>query len=86
MTAMDELVTWLRAQLDVDEQVALAASGPRWTVGPVAAAKDMRRILDEIVPEVDGVDDRINRLIKLLAQPYAGRDGWREEWQLSAPA
>lgn len=25
-------------------------------------------------------------VLRLLAQPYAGQDGWREEWQLSAPA
>jgi hypothetical protein len=24
--------------------------------------------------------------VRLLAQPYAGQDGWREEWQLSAPS
>jgi hypothetical protein len=28
----------------------------------------------------------VRPMIAMLAQPYVGQDGWREEWQLSAPA
>ncbi|MER5715748.1 DUF6221 family protein [Streptomyces sp. NPDC002132] len=54
-----------------------------------------RRILGEVVPEIDGMESRIDgewgagdpteressRLLRLLALPYADRPGYREEWR-----
>lgn len=140
MTGMDELITWLRAQLDDDERVARAVrSGPWRTViipdrsGPdtvlelggtddrvvstgffdddpvrpaeaehiarwdparvLAEIAAWRRILDLCValgpdPGFAGewelypgdMAEMATRTILELAQPYAGRDGWREEW------
>jgi len=55
-----------------------------------------RRILDEVVPEINALDDRIESewgtsgdalhdetwlLLKIMALPYADREGLREEWK-----
>lgn len=143
---MDELITWLRAQLDEDERLAREAPGPDWhraieregkpgywrgikaelvTLRPdrpsdslsvgadVARCADYRpaehiarwdparvladieakrRILDayEQAYQVEWGDDpmqahgeqiMIERVIELIALPYADRDGYREEWR-----
>jgi hypothetical protein len=129
---MDDLVAFLRARLDEDEQVARATPYPwpwaededevghvwaeglnlvvkdaypenarhiaRWDPARVLAEVEAkRRILDEVVPEVDGMDERINGewgigsiaeddyasvpLLKLLALPYAAHPDYREEWR-----
>lgn len=143
---MDDLVTWLRVQLDEDEQTARDAKGEAptetgvwtlvdnrehragahikvvdplgyevtenwevnsrpWDTLPHIARHDparvlreveaKRRILDEIVPLIDQMDAQIesewgsglgptgesDRLVKLLALPYADRPGYREEWR-----
>jgi hypothetical protein len=113
MTGMDDLITWLRAQLDDDERVAQEAIS--WTWRPeltnefvsaehiarwdparvLAEVEAKRRILDlheQAVP--DGHDQMGYRFacehcaqttpcptLRLLAQPYAERDGWQEEWR-----
>lgn len=115
---MDELITWLRAQLDDDERAARAATvlpggAAEWFTGAegsvlaadpsqlhvrgavlslddigvhiarwdparvLAEVEAKRRILDDFSWEAGQV-----RAIQLLAQPYAGRDGWREEWRV----
>lgn len=62
----------------------------------LAEVKAKRRILDEVVPRIDEMDSLIESewgngigpvgesepLIKLLAQPYAGREGWQDEWSV----
>jgi hypothetical protein len=147
----DELITWLRAQIDEDERVALATTGGDWEVGPTFGAKDnrvyvkpigfgidtigtcviagqvanmpeyranaihiarqdpdrtlrevaaKRRILDEVVDEATSLDMSVDGdrrvgsrdmvaepyighiLVKLMALPYAGQPGYREEWAL----
>lgn len=117
---MDELITWLRAQLDEDDRVAHAANlamsdSGEWDVlglsdprvlpsvqaGNAIVARDLadedavhiarwdparvlaeveakRRILDEAI-RLMGYDGEFE-FLELLAQPYAGREGWREEW------
>jgi hypothetical protein len=114
---MDELIAFLRAQLDEDERVALAASGfyddrdlsaelveegfDR-EVGDLAAYWDPARVLAEVeakrrilgehrpveAGDVPGlamcfVDNEVMPCdhVRWLAQPYAGREGWREEWR-----
>lgn len=133
---MDDLVTWLKAQLDDDERVARAAAGgrPVWTLdaapdgtwyvdpGPDAddigginlhepaehiARWDPKRVLAEIQAKrqlldlhhvccdstwctnkgcatCGSKDGGFNAwpctTLRALAQPYASRDGWREEW------
>jgi hypothetical protein len=108
MTGMDDLATWLRAQLDDDDRVAqqmiaepagfyieaetvdvnimtVGAHVYRWT--PKRAldeAHAKRRILDALEPEAMGnsLDARFHaHLIRLLALPYADREGYREEWR-----
>jgi hypothetical protein len=145
---VDDLITFLRQQLDEDERVARAAdpgpwavipcesetaaightSGPhpmpcvvhrdeygdgikvadaehiaRWDPARVLAEVEVKRcILDEILRYEAKIDSEWGcchsaeaiaagqcpetkpsdiPAIRLLAQPYAGRDGWREEWR-----
>lgn len=74
-----------------------AAHIVRWDPARVLAEVEAkRRILDEVKPQIDSMDGQIESewgsgvceptgesdlLVKLLAQPYAGRHGWREEWR-----
>lgn len=154
VTGMDDLITFLRVQLDDDERVAstirhggylppiwhakVHTDGSadlyaeerinhppdaesefdpepfahvradrvqhehivRWDPAHVLAEIDAkRRILDEIVHEATGLDMSVDldrrvgtrdtdaepylgdQLLRLLALPYAGRDGYREEWR-----
>jgi hypothetical protein len=139
MNGVDDLVTWLRAQLDEDERVAREADSGRWLpedkgitfeyraddfhggeaqarlvadtranqwhianwdpARVLAEVEAKRRILDlhhvtefESEPDHDpmgagcaecGHFDWPCETIRLLALPYAGRDGWREEWRVS---
>lgn len=150
---MDDLVQWLRAQLDEDERIARAASeyaepvwrldedgatvlwwppephvadkerekglpvvSDRWRgqtiessghrIAPHVAEHDparvlreieaKRRILAEIVPRMNEMDDQIDaefgspsvpieyeseKLLCLLALPYSDRPGYREDWR-----
>jgi hypothetical protein len=84
----DDLVTY-------DRDVAYHIE--RWDPARVLAeVKAKRRILEEVQSwlEVDDEHDPVETafrasagwMVAVLAQPYAGQDGWREEWQLSAPA
>lgn len=135
----EELIAWLRAQLDEDERLARQAfadhnnAGPDWreqwsgalNIGDdedlvltndsqvsrfmeafdparvLAEVEAKRRILDEIVDEANGIDLSVDmdrrvgirdetvepclgdRLVRLLAQPYAGREGWLEKWSVN---
>lgn len=130
MSAMDDLVTWLRAQLDEDEQAARrlpeghrlyvdddgCVEQPReqWSDGTdrlpnhhntwllmydraerLAEVEAKRHILDEYATWAEGHDEKqahrfigstsglaaMAMVIRLLAKPYAGREGWREEWR-----
>jgi hypothetical protein len=153
VSGVDELVAFLRAALDRDEQVALAATAGPWRHDPtkhwrkpgtawfeeavfagpagadatciagtgvtddpqsmddaehiarwdparvLAEVEAKRRILDwcearlhdaEDFPseeqyQLAGTDAWLN-LLRPLAQPYAGQDGWQEEWQLNEGA
>jgi hypothetical protein len=74
----------------------------RWDPARVLAeVKAKRRILDEYQTWCESSDSNrdpvdsqaehdiasgLELAIKLLAQPYAGQPGWREEWQLSEGA
>jgi hypothetical protein len=105
MTSMDDLVTWLRAQLDDDERVIGAACLHIDDCGGsgfashfdddrlLAEVEAKRRILDLADPAVmkalgtqdpgfrDGYVAACEDAIKAIAQPYAGRDGFRDEWR-----
>lgn len=137
---MDELITWLRQQLDNDERMARAAVADydgegSWCIEPpdpdeswarprlfwlavtnsvdpetmppgmaehiarwdpdrvLAAVEAKRRVLDEFEKALGRRKqypaDQANagallmmvRIVKLLAQSYAGQEGWREEWR-----
>lgn len=123
---MDDLIAWLRAQLDDDERVArqmtaepcgfyieaetadtnimtVGAHVYRWTPKRVLAEVDAkRRILVEIFgyeAKIDGewgcchsaadigagkcpeIDINEIAALRILALPYAGRDGYRDEWR-----
>lgn len=144
---MDELITWLRAQLDEDERVARGATAGPWRYDPTKhhrrpgtsifeegvftgppgaeavciavtgetddtqsmadaehiARWDPARVLAEIAAKraiLDSITSRLDHrepdggwedadaetdgmasgTLHLLAQPYAGHEGWREEW------
>lgn len=148
VTTVDDLIAFLRARLDEDEQAAQEAlhadavspgvwttehhnssthsepnrchiaedrSGNYWSVAHevyipnaehmacwdparvLAEVEAKRQILDEVVPEIDGMDERINGewgigpiaeddyasvpLLKLLGLPYAGHPDYRQEWR-----
>jgi hypothetical protein len=163
MNGMDDLIAWLRAQLDEDEQLAREASrrnqdgstptGEHWrweetehdqvlTLAPMldeylneggnvalrsaeqyptrsvgdlphmvvpyaqevrtvdamhiarwdparvlAEVEAKRRILDMVVPGnyYGGYGEAYLDAVRELAQPYAGRPGWREEWATTRP-
>lgn len=133
MSGVDELVVFLRAALDCDEQVALKAKAMRYDL-PTDAPWERERIIveqvggnssaiavhrmaaifahpDRVLGEVEAKrrvldeytrachmervthenddpgkwewlarSEALERVVQLLAQPYAGRPGWREEW------
>lgn len=100
---MDDLVAFLRDQLARDEQSARAMTHAvgevrsRWSPDRLlqeVAAK--RRIIDDVVPDVRGLEDRIESewgcgghagyeesetLLRLLALPFAANPACREEWK-----
>lgn len=111
---MDELITWLRAQLDQQQAAIEAYRDHRAGLTPcdnldgydscsvhiaTAAATEYRdpdfglaeidakrRILDWAVraiqvTEADSYQLSVEDVVRLLAQPYDGRPGWREEWR-----
>jgi hypothetical protein len=106
VSAVDDLIAFLRAQLDDDERVAREAAGPgyfyaeghsdnvwafleRWcpdnpkfVLDDIAAKRLLLDFLDPTgAPEGEG-KYVAKRAILLLALPYAGYPGWREEWAL----
>jgi hypothetical protein len=109
---MSDLVAWLRAQIDEDERVALAANteeihwlaeygasttsddseahikrhDPARVLAEVAAK---RALLEECADTFElNSGEAVNSesvwlaeaIVKAMAQPLAGRPGWREEW------
>jgi hypothetical protein len=89
-----DLITWLRAQLDEDERVARAFAArldahlfeTGWGPARVLAEVDAkRRILDLMMPGrpvYPGAYGQAYRdVLRLLALPYADRDGYRDEWR-----
>lgn len=143
MNAVDELITWLRAQLDDDERVARVATAGPWRHNPemqwrkpgttwfeeavfagpfgkdaiciagtgepddaqsmddanhiarwdparvLAEIEAKRRILDKHARVLEGdnwawfagSESESEWYVRILALPYAGREGWREEWR-----
>jgi Family of unknown function (DUF6221) len=121
VSAVDELVAFLRAQLDERERDANAALRVlsrltdhedgytvRWewqifarqpgeveagltvpgSPSPTEMLADIaakRAILEECDSGIigwtsEGEKERCRDIVRLLAQPYAGQDGWRQEW------
>lgn len=121
MSAMDDLVTWYRAQLDGDERVArqmvaeptssgfyleaetdatnimtVAAHVYRWSPARVLAEVAAKRRIVELAELAQGAAavstpllkgreqgyrQALTEAVRELAQPYAERPGWREEWR-----
>jgi hypothetical protein len=94
VTGMDDLVTWLRAQLDVDEAEADTVLSPppghydkgwqadklrEYAMRELAEVDAKRRIIDEAV-RLAGYDGEF-QFLEMLALPYADRPGYREEWR-----
>jgi hypothetical protein len=86
---MDDLVTWLRAQLDDDEREWLPlVVGPTQTGNPVgrrmlAEVDADRRILDLYEQTEFGDFARrtaLEEVIRVRALPRAERPGYRDEW------
>jgi hypothetical protein len=106
---VDELVAWLRQQIDEDERawqmvaardVVELLHGEPLAPRMLAEVTAKRAILDwcsereriyvgtvatDVPRPEDFVDGQLKRpadavVIRLLAQPFAGRPGWREEW------
>jgi CxxC motif-containing protein (DUF1111 family) len=97
VTAVDELVAFVRAALDAKEQEArafLARSGTsllpqRLYREQLAEVEAKRQVVEECAYALaksaprSTLNDFAWTVLRPLAQPYAGRPGWREEWQLS---
>jgi hypothetical protein len=79
----DDLITWLRAQIDDDEQVAL-----RFHLGRMPAEVALKRRL------LEGHDAPVHRcawgdfaidddcyMRRQIAEVYADRPGYREDWK-----
>lgn len=115
---ISDLIEWLRAQLDEDERIALAAPGGVYlgdyaseAEGDYALAFDPARVLAEVKAKravLEAHDLRQHHCplpilkhalgqlwdlhdpepapvcwtVLLLAQPYAGRQGWQPEWSV----
>ncbi|WP_405964870.1 DUF6221 family protein [Streptomyces sp. NBC_00723] len=74
------------------DAVHIAAHDPARVLREIEAK---RRIIAEVVPEIDGMEDRIDgewgagdpteresmALLRLLALPYADRSGFRDDWR-----
>jgi len=85
-----------RTYEDEDTRAADAFLGlftPEFMLADVASK---RRIIDEVVPEINAMDDKIESewgtysegpheetwlLLKLLALPFAGHPGYQESWK-----
>ncbi|MEU8040894.1 DUF6221 family protein [Streptosporangium sp. NPDC049078] len=130
---MNELVEFIRARIEEDEMVAVAATRGPWTwtaprgypqqvsnsravliaetyTNPAFPAYDIehivrhdpnrvfrevaakRKLLDDLFPDIQGMDGMIegewghhnpaaDRLLEVLALPYADHDDYREEWR-----
>lgn len=129
VTAVDELLTFLRAALDAEERAAQGLDETELNLAEHYFGPDVRALLERVPAEVAakrailddliatehflndrewygcravteaisadpdepdvptgqpctcGRDADVLRRIRLLAQPCAGRDGWREEWR-----
>lgn len=93
---MNDLVTWLRGQLDRDEQTARAMPHAiehleaRWSPAKLIADVEAKRaILDQWerladapidVPGIDIVRQEMGHVVLALAAPYQHLRGYREEW------
>jgi Family of unknown function (DUF6221) len=101
----EDLIDWLRAQLDTCEAKNLRVlRGDNWDwfagseSGSERALREVqivRKILDEVVPVMDGMDEKIGEewnpgepvdyssliLLELLAAIFDDRPGFREEWR-----
>lgn len=79
-----------------DEEAWHEAADSNWLR---ADCESKRRIISDVIPEVNGMDDRIESewghglggpheesalLLRLLALPYADRPGYREAWRPQA--
>jgi hypothetical protein len=94
---MDDLVTWLRAQLDEDERELDGSRWddsnwalPGWLDRPRLKAEfDAKRaLIEETIRPFLGIGETtMSRVawvsLRLLALPYADQPGYREEWRPS---
>ncbi|WP_033338969.1 DUF6221 family protein [Catenuloplanes japonicus] len=53
----------------------------RWDPTRVLAEIDAKRRILDLGPGYGGYNDAWSDAVHALAQPYAGREGWREEWK-----
>ena len=85
----DDLVVWLREQLDEDERVARVAGEAKRRILDLAESATQRMAmkagydtvarLEKALAKVTAPE--LERVLRLLALPYADRPGFREEWR-----
>jgi hypothetical protein len=93
---MDELVTWLREQIDADERAVEGACvhiddcngsgyGDRFDDARVLAEVEAKRRILDLWSSVDPgpAGAVLAEVILHLAQPLASRPGFRDEWRLT---
>lgn len=79
---MDELVRWLRAQLDADER-----TDERALREIEAGRKLLARYMEVAANDVDDVEyahgwaNALGLAVRLRATTYSDRPGYREEWR-----
>jgi hypothetical protein len=90
VSGVDDLVAFVRARLNEREALLLHTRAsdilcPIPTSTLLAEVRANRRILDDIASYADEssllTDGMAARTLVQIAQPYAGQDGWREEWR-----
>lgn len=70
----------------VEMDSAAAGHIARWDPARVLAEVKAKRAILAMYEDYTAERRHLAPVIWELAQPYAGQDGWQEEWQLSAPA
>jgi hypothetical protein len=83
---MSDLVEFLRARLDEDQRALTELAGAMQDYGSarvLAEVEAKRELINELTLNEPRPDDevKVERMLELLALPYADHPDWREEWR-----
>jgi hypothetical protein len=73
-----QIIVYNEGRPDLHQARHIARHDPARLLAEVAAK---RRLIEVAVGAIESAQPLTgNRIVRLLAQPFAGRPGWREEW------